>query len=152
VEERNRRVSRLLVIDPQQRILLLQYQDEHGEWWVTPGGGAEETESFEEAAVREAREELGLNPASIEPLWSGFNRFVSRGICYRQIEQFFLLRAHERQIAAGSEVQKAHATEGIIAVRWWSLEELRATNRLVYPPDLADRIAAMNLPPGEAPG
>jgi ADP-ribose pyrophosphatase YjhB (NUDIX family) len=153
VEVRNRRASRLLVIDRQQRVLLLQYEDERGEWWATPGGGAEETESFEEAAVREAREELGLNPGSIEPLWRGFNEFVSRGIRYRQTEQFFLIRVNEREIMAGSEVtaQKAHATEGIIAARWWSLEELHATSRLVFPEDLAERIDSMNLPWRVAP-
>jgi ADP-ribose pyrophosphatase YjhB (NUDIX family) len=146
VEERNRPASRLLVIDRQQRVLLLQYEDEREEWWATSGGGAEETESFEEAAVREAREELGFDPRSIEPLWCGFIEFVSRGIRYRQTEQFFLIRANEHEVVAGSEVQKAHATEGIIAARWWSLEELRATNRLVFPEDLAGRIDSMNLP------
>jgi ADP-ribose pyrophosphatase YjhB (NUDIX family) len=145
VEERNRRASRLLVIDGQQRILLVQYEDERGEFWATPGGGADNAESFEEAAAREAREELGLNLRSIEPLWRVFNEFVSRGIRYRQIEQFFLIRANEHEVVIGSEVQMARETEGIIASRWWPLEELRATNRLVFPEDLADRIDTMNL-------
>jgi hypothetical protein len=69
-----------------------------------------------------------LNPASTEPLWCAFNEFVSQGIRYRQAEQFFLIRADEREVVIGSEVQEARATEGIMASRWWSLEELRATN------------------------
>jgi hypothetical protein len=93
-----------------------------------------------------------LNPGSIEPLWGGFNEFVSRGIRYRQTEQFFLVRANERELAIGSEVQKARATEGIIASRWWSLEELRATNRLVFPEDLAERIDSVNLSSWTTPG
>ena len=151
MEERNRRASRLLVIDWQQRVLLVQYEDERGEWWATPGGGAEEAESFEEAAAREAREELGFNPASVEPLWCAFNEFVSRGIRYRQTEQFFLIRANERELVIGSKVLEARATEGIIASRWWSLEELRATDRLVFPDDLAERIDMINLPSRSTP-
>jgi len=151
VEERNRRASRLLVVDAQQRVLLVQYEDERGTWWATPGGGAEEAESFEEAALREAREELGLNPTSIESLWCGLNEFVLRGIRYRQTEQFFLIRADEREVMIGSDVQEARAAEGIIASRWWSLEELRATNRLVFPDNLAERIASLDLPSGTTP-
>ena len=70
VDIQDRRVSRLLIIDRQNRVLLLQYEDEHGRWWATPGG-AREFESFENAALREAREELGLSGFPIQPLWQG---------------------------------------------------------------------------------
>jgi hypothetical protein len=62
-----------------------------------------------------------------------------------------MIGANDLFIAAGSEVQKAHTTEGIITARWWSLKELRATNRLVFPEDLAERIDRMNLPSRMAP-
>jgi len=79
------------------------------------------------------------------------NEFVLRGIRYRQTEQFFLIRADEREVMIGSDVQEARAAEGIIASRWWSLEELRATNRLVFPDNLAERIASLDLPSGTTP-
>ena len=120
MEERKRRTSRLLVIDEQQRVLLVQYEDDRGEWWATPGGGAEEAESLEEAAAREAREELGLNPTSVEPLWCSFNEFVSRGIRYRQTEQFFLIHADEREVVIGS----AYSGEVGHLFRWkWARRE-----------------------------
>lgn len=50
----SRSAARLVVADRDRRILLLQYQDEHGPWWATPGGGLEAGESFEDAARREA--------------------------------------------------------------------------------------------------
>ena len=49
-----RRAARLLVIDPEDSVLLFQYEDDGRRWWATPGGGLERDETFEQAAAREA--------------------------------------------------------------------------------------------------
>ena len=145
MEIRDRRASRLLVIDRQRRVLLLQYEDEHGKWWATPGGGVDDFESYENAAVREAREELGLSGFPLQPLWLGLNEFRSRGVRLRQTEQFFLIRADGSDILVNDEVGKEHALERIIATRWWSSDELRSTNERVFPVDLLTRIESVIL-------
>jgi hypothetical protein len=57
-----RAVGRVLLIGPGDRLLLLLAQDgvEGHQWWVTPGGGLENGESFQQAACREVHEEAGL--------------------------------------------------------------------------------------------
>ena len=35
-----RRAARLLVIDPENSVLLFQYEDDRLKWWATPGGPA----------------------------------------------------------------------------------------------------------------
>lgn len=145
MEIRDRRASRLLVIDRHHRVLLLQYEDEHGKWWATPGGGVDDFESFENAAKREAREELGLSGFPIQPLWLGVNEFKSRGVRLRQTEQFFLIRADRSDVLVDDEVAKEHALEGIISIRWWSSDELRMTNERVFPVDLLTRIESIVL-------
>jgi 8-oxo-dGTP pyrophosphatase MutT (NUDIX family) len=145
VEVRDRRASRLLVVDRQSRILLLQYEDERGKWWATPGGGTQDLESFEDAAMREAREELGLTGFPVQPLWHEVNEFESKGIRHRQAEQFFLIRANGCDVIIDRDIAEAHATEGIIAVRWWSPEELRTTIERVFPIDLSTRIERIDM-------
>ena len=140
MEQRHRCVSKLVVLNQHRKILLLQYEDERGRWWTAPGGGVERSESFEEAARREAREELGLTALWIQPLWEMVNDFTSRGVHFSQTEKFFLIQADEKDLQLGNDVQKAHSVEGIIAIRWWSLEELRTTTEVVFPNDLLARI------------
>ena len=64
-----RRAARLLVIDPKGCVLLFQYEDDGRKWWATPGGGLERDETFEQAAAREAGEELDLTLTRFTPLW-----------------------------------------------------------------------------------
>ncbi len=138
----NRRASRLVVADGDGRILLLQYEDDHGPWWGTPGGGVETGESFEDAARREAGEELGLIAPVLEPLWDLHAEFEAGDVLRRQQERYFLIRTAESELTLGESVREAHAIEGILAARWWRLEELLTTNERVFPEDLAARFVS----------
>lgn len=139
----SRRASRLLVLDEARRILLFHYRDDRGAWWATPGGGLEGSESFEDAAIRESGEELGLSDVSLAYQWERTSEFESRGQSIRQVERYFLVRGVGEAGASDAGVREAHALEGILATRWWSRIELRETAERVFPEDLADRLDAM---------
>lgn len=49
------------------RIVLIERWREGMHYFVTPGGGVHGGETFEQAAVREAREELGVEVEIVEP-------------------------------------------------------------------------------------
>ena len=135
-----RRAARLLVTDPLSgAVLLFQYEDDGRRWWATPGGGLDGDETYEEAAVREAAEELAI-AAPLLPVWRRSVEFLFRGTLVRQEEQYFLLRIAAGEVALGQEVREAHRRDGIIAARWWSLHEIETTSEQVFPEDLPQRL------------
>lgn len=141
MEPTPRRAARLLVIDPRtSAVLLFQYEDDGRRWWATPGGALDGDETFEEAAAREATEELGISSRSFLPLWCRTVEFSFRGKLVRQEEHYFLLRIAPNEVTLGHEVREAHRQEGIIATRWWSLDDIDTTSEQVFPEDLAQRL------------
>ena len=66
---RIRRAVRAIVLDPDDRILLVRFSFPSRDVWATPGGGIDEGESAEEAIRRELGEETGLEvDAPITPI------------------------------------------------------------------------------------
>jgi TDG/mug DNA glycosylase family protein len=122
---------RAALIDDQERILLLRYGDEYGDWWVTPGGGREPGETDEQTLRRELEEEIGLVDFEIGPLlweregWTldepGFGSFLSR---------VYLVRV--------GRFEPPLLTEAL-ELRWFTLAELAGV--ATRPPDMAERIS-----------
>jgi ADP-ribose pyrophosphatase YjhB (NUDIX family) len=43
-------------------VLLIKHKGDSDEFWIPPGGGVEDSGTFEECVIREMREETGLVP------------------------------------------------------------------------------------------
>jgi double-stranded uracil-DNA glycosylase len=122
---------RAAVVDESDRILLLRYGDDYGDWWVTPGGGREKGETDEQTLRRELEEEIGLIDFEIGSLlwertgWTldepGFASFLSRVYLVR-VDRF----------------EPPHLTEAL-ELRWFTIAEL--ADVATRPPDLAERIS-----------
>jgi len=139
----SRRAARLLVVDHEKNVFLFQYDDGTRRWWATPGGGLEGDETFEEAAAREAMEELFLDGIPLVPMWLDTVDFTFRGRLIHQVERYFLIRLRQRDGSLDGIVGEAHRRECIVAGRWWSPEDLSATAEQVFPKDLREHLAAL---------
>src|ERR1700687_1807137 len=66
---RLRRAGRVIVLDPEDRVLLLRYDDgpPNGRHWCTPGGGLNAGEDYPAGARRELAEETGWTDVPLGP-------------------------------------------------------------------------------------
>jgi ADP-ribose pyrophosphatase YjhB (NUDIX family) len=137
-----RRAARVLLLDPDNRVLLMRYDDAppNGHHWTTPGGGLNDGEDYRAAAVRELEEETGWSDV---PLLGEVDRrsfdMDYGGRMVHQQERLYLARTDlpGREIRG---VEAMHAADGIAAWRWWSLAELESTAEAVWPSHLANLV------------
>jgi 8-oxo-dGTP pyrophosphatase MutT (NUDIX family) len=142
-ERGQRRASRLILLDHQHRVLLLRHARANGgSFWAPPGGGLESGETFEQAALREASEELGLDGFNFRMLWERMADFVYIDRPVHQHECFFLIEGELPR--PSSDVQKVHFQEGILEMRWWTATEIESTSEPVFPEDLASQLRKLS--------
>jgi 8-oxo-dGTP pyrophosphatase MutT (NUDIX family) len=142
-----RHAVRVLLADPEGRVLLFSAvaPEDGRRFWFPPGGGLEAGEDVRAAAVREVREETGLElaPDALgEEVFARRHGFTWRGEEIDQRERWFLVRvpAFAAEVSGLTDAER----EALSPPRWWSLDELAAetTDRMV-PDDLAARLRAL---------
>ncbi len=144
--------ARVLLLDEHDRVLLMHARDPDDpahHWWELPGGGLDNGESLEEAAIREVAEETGIELDQLGPrIWIRESRFRYRNRDHHRIDHVFLAR---RSGVTATVAPKRTENEklGLIERAWLSSAQLHnCTDKLVPPelPTLLDTILAGNAP------
>ncbi|WP_405902691.1 NUDIX hydrolase [Streptomyces sp. NBC_00656] len=140
-----RKVARLVLLDPEDRILLMhgfEPEDPGSTWWFTPGGGLEGDETREQAALRELAEETGITDVELGPLlWQRMCSFPFDGRRWEQDEWYFLART--TQTATDTGGQTGLERRSVAGLRWWTSAELSAARETVYPTRLAELLRTL---------
>lgn len=131
-----RAAVRVVLIDDDERVLLLWHDAPHDEpHWAPPGGGVDSGESVEAAARRELREEVGWAPQEFGSIvWLWRHSFSYNGALIDQDETIYLCRVEAAEVAGDPA---HHQADGIKGHRWWSLSELHECREEVWPHGLA---------------
>ena len=142
-----RKAVRGIILDGDENILLIRMradpmkgeQKHLTEFWLAPGGKIEEGESDEEALRREIKEETGFEDVHIERFLFVHERLNTRhGFPLRLFNRYYLVRSQETEVhPKGLE---EYEKDIVLGYKWWSLDELSATQETVFPPNLVQKI------------
>ena len=143
-----RDTSRALVLDPDDRLLLIAYEAVRDvdplrpglrKFWFTPGGGLEPGEDHETALRRELDEEIGVRGFAVGP-WVG--RREAPFLLFRKQrfvrERHYLVRLPSPDIDTGRLAETED--NPVLDVRWWPLGDLEATTEVIEPRGFADLV------------
>jgi 8-oxo-dGTP diphosphatase len=126
-ELRIRSSVRALLLDPNDRVLLVRFEFPTVTVWATPGGGQEPGEDDEATLRRELDEELGLDGPLIGPhIWDRLHiiPFLD-GRWDGQQDRVYLVRAPAFEPRPRLTWDQLRA-ERVHELRWWTLDELAA--------------------------
>lgn len=138
---RKRPASRLIVLSPENRILLFHFHHQNDvlagqSYWATPGGGLKKEESFEEAASRELYEETGFICKTPGPQLAerSFTMMLPGGEAVLADERFFTVRVKSQAINVTG--WSYNEQRFIRRHHWWTIDEIERSEETIFPRDL----------------
>ncbi len=148
-----RKSSRAIVLNKQNQVFLFCYTFdffvEKASIWITPGGGLDDGENFDEALKRELLEELGIELTEPAPFVFYRNPLyeLKNGETVRSEERFYLVYCEEEMFsyAGWTESENKRMTAG----KWWSAEEIKASGEKFFSEDILEIIESLSR--GEIP-
>ena len=132
-----RHTARIVLLNNENKIILLKFVEPNRSFWLTPGGKIEQGETPLQAARRELYEETGITAAEFALPHSWYYEGITplHGVPTLFKEHIFLARTYTLQTTSAylNEDEK----EIISEYKWWDLNALIASREIFYPQGLA---------------
>lgn len=137
-----RPASRLLVIDSQDRLLLVRADLAGEELWLPPGGGLKEGETFETGALRILWEQTGIGDLDLGScVWMRTHVYPWDGQVFKHQERYFVVLVDEVEV---TNQYWEYAEHRVLAdFQWWSLSEIQTSSATFTPRELASLLPAV---------
>lgn len=140
-----RKSSRAILLNQENKIFLFKFEfamlSEHKTLWVTPGGGTENGENFEQALSREMREELGLK------IKGGFKWIYYRNKPFKtksgeefvSEERYYLVKIEHSNV---NFENMTHIEQKLTKEwKWWSIEDIMNSSDTFFTDNLAEKLS-----------
>jgi 8-oxo-dGTP pyrophosphatase MutT (NUDIX family) len=135
-----REAVRALLVDAAGRALMMRWRRPGAEWWICPGGGVQDGETVEEALRRELVEEVGLQISDLgEPVHERTHILPGSRHLRIQHDTFFVVRVDSIEVAPTIDL----VAENVEGHRWWTVDELEATDERYSPPELPELLRTL---------
>ena len=126
---------RVIVLDEDNRILMVKQEHPERTVWMVPGGGIEEGENSAQAAAREVLEETGLEVEILGLIWH-VEEVSDRG---QRFVNFFKARVAGGELKLGEDPEFSEDEQVLAQVRFMSRDEVAGLENL-YPEFLREEL------------
>ena len=126
---------RVIVLDEDNRILMVKQEHPERTVWMVPGGGIEDGENSAQAAVREVLEETGLEVEILGLIWH-VEEVSDRG---QRFVNFFKARVAGGELKLGADPEFSEDEQVLAQVRFMSRDEVSGLENL-YPEFLREEL------------
>jgi ADP-ribose pyrophosphatase YjhB (NUDIX family) len=127
---------RVIIYDEDKSILMLRQRHEDRDIWMVPGGGIEEGEDAKQAAIREVKEETGLDVTIEKLIWHVEEVSELRG---QRFVNFFLAKISGGTLGLGYDPERIGGEQVMKEVKFMSRADIQKLEN-VYPNYLRDEL------------
>jgi len=128
--------SRVVILNDEKQVLMLRHHQDDKDIWLVPGGAIESNENSVEAAVREVKEETGLDVAIERLIWHVEEVSEKRG---QRFVNFFLARITGGELNLGEDPERIEEGQVMCEIRFVSKDEMQNLS-VLYPEYLKDEL------------
>lgn len=143
-----RNAVRVILLNQRNELLLMCVEDfdistiegsKNKRFWCTVGGGIEEGESIEQAALREIHEEAGIAPEEIElgpVVWQSSVDLMLKGKLTTLAESFIVAKTNTFDVKLHMPTEDEKQT--VKKLHWFSLNAIQTCPDKMFPERLAE--------------